>query len=164
MQTHYTVTSECISAIIHRISLGLGDFEGLLYGTHQQVHSSKLKDDGTCESKQVTFIHNVFIFNSCKIISGSAQILENLQQIPKNTKVVGWISGRREVPLLPSVGDKSTFSYLSGLSEKFSEIISNELIFGLFISRSMNFEAAVDIEIGKSAMVSPFEYKFFNPR
>ena len=63
-----------------------------------------------------------------------------------------------------SVCDKSTFAYLSGLVFKFSELFSPELIFGLFISRSLTFGGVTEIELGKSATISPFEYKFFNPK
>lgn len=164
MQNQYTISSECIAAIIYRISLCLGDFEGLLYGSKQKITTSKLRDDGSYESIIVTMINNVFIFNSQKIISGSAQIQENIKEIPKEMKVVGWIAGRREVPPLPSVGDRSTYTYLSGLTEKFPNFFVPDLIFGLFISKNVHFESAAEIEIGRQTIVSPFEYKFFNPK
>ena len=55
------------------------------------------------------------------------------------------------------------YIYLLGLHQKFPEIISQELILGLFVSKHLLNENAQDIEIGKSTMTSPFEFKFFNP-
>ena len=163
MQSHDIISSECISSVIHRLSLGIGDFEGFLYGTKHIINSSKLKDDGSYEKLSVTTVHNIYIFNAQKIIQGSAQIQESLRECPKGMKVVGWISGRREVPAMLSVGDRSTYIYLLGLHQKFPEIISQELILGLFVSKHLLNENAQDIEIGKSTMTSPFEFKFFNP-
>ena len=164
MQSEYIVSSECISTILHRLSLGLGDFEGFLYGTKQIINSSKLKDDGSYENKSVTMIHNVFIFSTQKIVFGASQIAENIRECPQNMQVVGWISGRREVPAMISLGDKSTYVYISQLTSRFPESISPDLIFGLFTSKNTLGESAGDIEIGKCAVVTPFEFKFFNPK
>jgi hypothetical protein len=164
MQTEYIISSETIASIIHRLSSGYGDFEGFLYGTSHVVNSKKLKDDGTYEKKLTVTIHNVFISNAQKIILCSSLLNETLARFPQGIKVVGWISGRREVPAIPSVGDRSTFDYLKGLAQKFPTVISENPIFGLFVSRNSASESASDIEIGKSAMISLFEYKFFSPR
>lgn len=161
MQNEYIVSSECISAIIHRLSLSLGDFEGLLYGTKKNILSSKLKDDGTYETKSVTTVHNVFIFTTQKILFSSSLMQENLQQCPIGMQVVGWVAGRREVPPLISLCDHSTFANLLDLVQTFPTVISNELIFAVFVSKKIQASSG-DIEIGKSALIAPFDFKFFN--
>lgn len=89
MQTQYIVSSECISAIFHRLSLELGDFEGLLYGTRHVVNSSKLKDDGTYEKKIVTTVYNVFILNVPKIILGSSLLIKTFSECPQGMQIIG---------------------------------------------------------------------------
>jgi hypothetical protein len=163
MQTQYSISSECIAAIIQRLSLGLGDFEGLFFGNRQLVNSTKLKDDGSYETFTIISIHNLFLLTGSRIISG-VQLQDAFQQVPPNSQIVGWLAGRREVPLLPSVCDKSTFIYLNSLLDRFPSLIAPDLLFGLFLARSAPSEIPIDIEIGRSMPLLPFEFKFFNPK
>jgi len=161
MNTVYHVTGDCISSALYRLSLRLGDFEGLLYGTLNEVTSGKLKDDGQYESCKYLKIENSVITLNKKIVQLGEDIFEYLESVPEGMKVLGWVAGRTEVPCVPSVGDKSTVGYLTNISSNLSNFVKEGFIFALFTYKPASITGLIEIEHVKSANLVSFEYKFF---
>jgi hypothetical protein len=159
---NYSVSGECISSIFHRLSQNLGDFEGLLFGTLSSSESSKLLDDGSFEIQSFMRIQNVIILKTSKILNNLQEVQEAAETLPKGTAIVGWITARKEAPVIPSFGDISTLQILSMYKESL-QLDPNSLIFASFTSNPPQIPIRLEIENGQNPNCLSFEYKFFHP-
>lgn len=161
MNTIYHITGDCISTILHRLSLKLGDFEGLLYGTLNEVTSDKLNDNGLYETCKYLKIENSVLTLNKKIIQLNNDLFEYSNSVPEGMKVIGWVAGRTEVPCIPSIGDKSTIAHLTTISSNLSNFLKEGFIFALFTYKPASNKCLTEIEQVKTENLVSFEYKFF---
>lgn len=162
MSSECIVSGQCIASLIHRLSLRLGDFEAILYGRERitkQRHVGDLEEE---KYRVIQFIHFVAILNTPKMLH-DPEILQKIKdQCPSEMLVLGWASGRREVPVRPTLGDHSTRDFLTGLQSSHKGLFTESpLIYGCFTQNSKSAEESADMDPALRS-TTKFEYKFFS--
>lgn len=161
MSTLYQISGDCVSNLLYRLSQRFGDFEGLLYGSQNQITTDKLKDNGEYDSMTYQKIENAILIKDKKIIHLKEDFNTYSNLVPEQMQILGWVACRTELPCIPSIGDQSTFTYLSQLSSNSSNFSKDGLIFAIFTYKPSSATSWTEIQNMKTSNLVTFEYKFF---
>lgn len=89
MSNQYLISGQCIATIIHRLSMALGDFEGIIYGTEDLIQLQNIGDSGDAKLKIVFTIHDVCLLNIHRLIRDPSSIIKAISACPTKMKVLG---------------------------------------------------------------------------
>ena len=161
METQYIISGQCIASVLHRLSQGFGDFEGLMFGKEDTLIQPNIGDDGNPLAKKVITIQDIFIIPSPKLLNDTETLEKGINAAPKDMKIVGWLAGKREVPVVPSLADQMTATYLNNYKQKLPRVfIETPLMLGIFCQNSKTHQETAYVDPSLT-QVKHFEYKFF---
>lgn len=161
MNTIYQITGDCVSKLLYTLSQKFGDFEGLLYGTIHQQTTNTLSDSGIYTSTTYQKIQNAVLIKDKKILNLNSDFASYSSLIPSQMSILGWVSCRTEMPCIPSIGDQSTFTYLSQLSSSSPTFSKDGLIFAIFTYKPSSATSWTEVQQMTSSNLVSFEFKFF---